>query len=109
MDRQVSVFQFSFSSVAYSHKSVRPYGGPELTDKNTKHTDPIEGNTFNGKKFVLESDIQWQSTVPNGGPEPKKADGQRHKTDTQTDRSNYMQWQKKSIEFITFNQCNART
>jgi hypothetical protein len=42
------LFQFSFSSVAYSHKSVRPYGGPEpkkrdgQTHRQTKHTDPIE-------------------------------------------------------------------
>jgi hypothetical protein len=54
------LFQFSFSSVAYSQvSSVRPYGGPPKTDgQNTnttdKHTDPIGGNTFNGKKFALE-------------------------------------------------------
>jgi hypothetical protein len=53
------LFQFQFSRIQ-SSKSVRPYGGPEpkkkLTDKHKqteKHTDPIGGNTFNGKKFAL--------------------------------------------------------
>jgi hypothetical protein len=43
------LFQFSFSSVAYSQVSlsVRTEVGAKkkLTDKDTKNTDPIGGNT----------------------------------------------------------------
>jgi hypothetical protein len=51
MDGQ-TIFQFSFSSVAYSQLPV-PYGGPKKKKKknmlqtNTQNTDPIGGNTFN--------------------------------------------------------------
>jgi hypothetical protein len=54
------LFQFSFSlSRIQSSKSVRPYGGPEPKKRDgqtqtDKHTDPIGGNTFNGKEFALE-------------------------------------------------------
>jgi hypothetical protein len=54
--------------------------------------------TFNGKALV-----------PNGGPEPKKADGQRQKTTHRLIGGNYIQWQKKSINLLrSVNAMHAR-
>jgi hypothetical protein len=57
------LFQFSFSSVAYSQKSVRPYGGPEPKKRDGQtqtETHPIGGTHSMAKfieSFVLELNV----------------------------------------------------